>query len=168
MTVNATEKYDRSELTDRLVRTIREFRRGRGPVLKPLNVPSGVQVGLKVVLALVALVLLTGFGGEGAYAAPITLPLLWFATRHTASRWRWALVVIASLTGFEAGWVLVYAVSGAGTVYEGGVASADPQVGALALGILAGVVAALIFGWTARTAGRWHTDVATPVTDGRS
>ena len=66
----------------------------------------------RLALGLVALVLLTSIGGAGIVAAPVTLPLLWFAGRHASRTLRTFLDVVAVLTAAEVGWAFGYAAGG--------------------------------------------------------
>jgi hypothetical protein len=66
---------------------------------------------LRVLLGLVAFVLLLSMGGA-VLAAPVTLPLLWWAGRSARPPARAAFDALAVLTAAEAAWALVYVTAG--------------------------------------------------------
>lgn len=67
----------------------------------------------RIALGVVALALLTSMGGAGIYAAPLTLPLLWLATRGASRAGRIALNAVAALTAAELAWAFGYEAGGA-------------------------------------------------------
>jgi hypothetical protein len=71
---------------------------------------------IRLVIGLVSLALLTSIGGAGIAAAPVTLPLLWWAgwtSRNAAAR---ALLnVVAVLTAAEGAWAVAYLAFGDGS-----------------------------------------------------
>ena len=70
---------------------------------------------LRTMLGLVCLALLTSIGGAGIFAAPVTLPLLWFAGVHARPVGRMALNAVAVLTAMEAFWAVAYFAGGEGS-----------------------------------------------------
>ena len=66
-----------------------------------------LNVGKWILLALSAFLLLSM--GGGIFAAPITLPLLYVAVRHTRSLWfRIPATAVATLTAAEVFWAVSY------------------------------------------------------------
>jgi hypothetical protein len=69
--------------------------------------PAANIVG-RASLAVVSLVALASVGGVGAIAAPILLPLHWFAARRAGKGEHWLWCVFAGATAAEAGWAITY------------------------------------------------------------
>lgn len=67
---------------------------------------------LRLLLGAVCLALLTSIGGAGIYAAPLTLPVLWFAAWTASRGGRIALNAVAALTAGEVAWAAGYAFGG--------------------------------------------------------
>ena len=66
----------------------------------------------RVVLLVVAGFLLLSMGGA-IFAAPVTIPMLWVATRSTPSRaFRVAAAVVGGLTTSEVAWAALYVAAG--------------------------------------------------------
>lgn len=116
--------------------------------------PKPLVTVLRMLLAVVAGGLLMGFGGEGAFAAPVTLPLIWWATRPTSGRWRNIFVVLGSLTAFQAGYAIPLLISGANKVFStGGAAKPQPQ-SSLLVSLMVGAIFAAVAMVILRRAGR--------------
>lgn len=78
-----------------------------------MTITFDLYAALRIALGVVALALLTSMGGAGIYAAPLTLPLLWLATRGASRAGHIALNVIAALTAAEVAWAFGYDIGGA-------------------------------------------------------
>ena len=118
---------------------------GSGQSGRPVPAWRGVApVVLKVGLATVTLVLLSSLGGAAAYAAPVTLPVLFLtaqSSRRIAEALLWA--VLAAATAFETGWVLTFLALG----------ETDPWI--LLLPFLAAIaVGAIVFGGAQASRGK--------------
>ncbi|MEY2469192.1 MAG: hypothetical protein QOF21_1890 [Actinomycetota bacterium] len=70
---------------------------------------------LRAIVLVVAGVLLLSMGGA-IDAAPITIPLLWIATRSSPSRaYRVATAIVGGLTAAEVAWAALYTMAGEST-----------------------------------------------------
>jgi hypothetical protein len=78
-----------------------------------MTITFDLYAALRILLGVVALALLTSMGGAGIYAAPVTLPLLWLATRGASRAGHVALNVVAALTAAEVAWAFGYEIGGA-------------------------------------------------------
>lgn len=87
---------------------------------------------LRTLLGVVCLALLTSMGGAGILAAPVTLPLLWFAGLSTRRLGRAALNVVAALTAAEVAWLVAWAVAPDSAVLN----VTAPAAAAVAVGLL--------------------------------
>lgn len=77
-----------------------------------------VPAALRLVVGLGAAFLLTSLGGAGAFASPVTVPLLGWAVRTTKTRAaRLALTIVAALTLYEASWILIYSLIGESALF---------------------------------------------------
>jgi hypothetical protein len=66
----------------------------------------------RLLLGTVTLLLLASVGGAGVVAAPILLPLHWFAARRARKAEWWIWLVLAGATAAEGGWGLAYVAAG--------------------------------------------------------
>ena len=67
---------------------------------------------MRILVGAAASFLLISMGGQ-VIAAPVTVPLLWWAARSTSTRWaRGIYIAIASLTMLIVGWAVAYVVGG--------------------------------------------------------
>ena len=99
----------------------------------------------KAALVAVTLLFLSSIGGAMLFAFPVLVPLHWLAARG-AGRWGtagWAALAAASV--FEAGWMIVYALSG------------DEFIA-----MFIGVLAAIAVAWAFATRRRNRLRAATP------
>lgn len=77
---------------------------------------SAVDVICRVILVAATLICLASIGGAMAGAAPILLPLLWLAARHSGTWGRGAWISLAALSAAEAAWIYAYWLYGRGSI----------------------------------------------------
>ncbi len=75
-----------------------------------------VRAVFGVLLFAATLVVLSSVGGAALWAAPVLLPLHWFAAQLTLGATRWLWIVLAGTTGAEAAWIVTYLALGESTL----------------------------------------------------
>lgn len=77
---------------------------------------SAFRVISKVILVATTLLCLASIGGAMAVAAPILVPLLWLAARHSGPWGRGGWTCLAALSGGEAAWIYAYSLYGGDSI----------------------------------------------------
>jgi hypothetical protein len=96
----------------------------------------------RFVVGLVCLALLTSIGGAGIFAAPVTLPVLWFAAHSARPLGRALLDLVAALTAAEVAWAVAYAAWG------------DAALLTRVVPVCAGLAVAVLYPLSQRSGGR--------------